>query len=330
MTAKKYLQVTITSLATFLVMANSSCVRKELPAIVKKGKNTSSVDLGEKYTRQCYFSLKNNTMVSSNTRQQWSLAFETAQDGFHVILNSSRNMFVYPTTKTDFTSVKFSDRGEACWDRSCGSMDSTAIGDWRTSSYVYIIDEGGDDNDVNQGWSKIQVLSVNATSYKIRVSKINNSNDVTLVVPKDTTCNYSYILIGNDPKVVTIEPPKDTWDIMLTRYAHTFFDPFTSYLVVGCISNRYNTLVAEDSTTDFEKINMEMAKTYTFSTDVDAIGYDWKQVGSTNGGGTDYKVNPNKIYIIKTAHDEYYKLHFVDFYNDKLQKGAPKWEYQRL
>ncbi len=330
MTAKKYLHFTIAFLATFMVIGSSSCVRKELPAIVKKEKNTSSVDLGEKYTKQCYFSLKNNAMVSSNTRQQWSLAFETAPDGFHVILNSSRNMFVYPTMKTDFASVKFSDRGEACWDRSCGSMDSTAIGDWRTNGYVYIIDEGGDDNDVNQGLSKIQVLSVDANSYKIRVSKINNSNDVTLIVPKDTTYNYSYILIGNDPKVVMIEPPKDTWDITLTRYTYTFFDPFTSYLVVGCLSNRYNTLVAEDSTSDFAGITLETAQAYTFSKDIDAIGFDWKQVGSTTGGGTDYEVKQNKIYIIKTAHDEYYKLRFVDFYNDQLQKGAPKWEYQRL
>lgn len=319
-----------------LLMATfSSCVRNEIGVEPYQNPDTAvvtqAVELGTTYTRQCYYSLKENRMVGTNTRQQWSLAFETSPDGFHVYLNTSRNMFVYPTTKTDFSSVKFSDRGEMTWDRAMGNKDSLAIGDWRTNGYVYIIDEGDDDMDVNQGWSKIQILSVDANKYKIRCSKINNSSDVILEIPKDTAYNFSYVLIGSDPKVVTgIEPPKDTWDINFTRYSHTFPDPYTAYLVVGCLSNNYNTVVAEDSITDFNTIDLELAKTYTYTAQWDAIGYDWKEVGSTGGGGSDYKVDPKKVYIIKTSHGEYYKLHFIDFYNDKLEKGNPKWEYKLL
>lgn len=318
-----------------LIASASSCVREELAVEPYKNDDTTvvtqAVELGTSYTKQCYYSLKENRMVGSNARQDWSLAFDASPGGFYVYLNTGRNMFVYPTTKTDFASVKFSDRGTMLWDRAMGNVDSLAIGDWRTNGYVYIIDEGVDDQDVNQGWSKIQILSVDANKYTIRCSKINNSHDVVLDVPKNAAYNFSYVSIGNDPKVIpAIEPPKDSWDISFTRYSYTFTDPYTSYMVVGCLSNNYNTQVAEDSTSDFQTIDLAKAQSYTYSKEWDAIGYDWKAVGSTTGGGSDYKVNPKKIYIIKTSHDEYYKLRFIDFYNDKLEKGNPKWEYKQL
>lgn len=306
------------------------CVREEKPAIPLKLVNTTAIKLGPNYTVQSYYDIESNTFVSSNPRQAWSLAFETAPDGFHIFTNSGKNMYVYPTTKTDFASVKFSDRGDQLWDRSCGSPDSTAIGDWRTNGCVYIIDEGADDNEVAQGYSKIQVLSVDAQGYKVRVSKINNTHDVVLDIPKDTTYNLSFVLLGDDPKVLNVEPPKETWDLQFTRYAYTFYDPFTSYMVVGCLSNRHHTTVAEDSTTAFNDITMANVAQYTFSKDLDAIGYDWKRVGSTTGGGSDYIVDAKKNYIIRTAEGNYFKLHFVDFYDENKIKGTPTWEVQRL
>lgn len=328
MEAKRHIR---SSIVLFALSASLvSCVREEKPAVPVKPRNTTGVMLGANYTVQSYYDIESNTFVASNPRQAWSLAFETAPDGFHIFTNSGKNMYVYPTTKTDFASVKFSDRGDQLWDRSCGSPDSTAIGDWRKNGYVYIIDEGADDNEVAQGYSKIQVLSVDAQGYKVRVSKINNTHDVVLDIPKDTTYNLSFVLLGEDPKVVMIEPPKDTWDLQFTRYGFTFYDPFTCYMVVGCLSNRHNTLVAEDSSTSFEAITMANVSNYTFSNDLDAIGFDWKEVGSTTGGGSDYIVFDDKNYIIKTSSGNYFKLHFVGFYDENKIKGKPTWEVQRL
>ena len=55
------------------------------------------------------------------------------------------------------------------------------------------------------------------------------------------------------------------------------------------------------------------------------IGYDWKSYNS----GT-YEVDINKNYIIKTTEDLYYKIHFIDFYNDQGEKGTPKFEISSL
>ena len=43
-----------------------------------------------------------------------------------------------------------------------------------------------------------------------------------------------------------------------------------------------------------------------------------------------YSVNPKMNYILKVADGFYYKLHFLDFYNDQGIKGYPKFEFQKL
>ena len=59
-------------------------------------------------------------------------------------------------------------------------------------------------------------------------------------------------------------------------------------------------------------------------------------VGCTKGGdqeivnGSVYTVHPEMNFIIKTSQENYYKLHFIDFFNTGGVKGYPKWEYQLL
>ena len=63
---------------------------------------------------------------------------------------------------------------------------------------------------------------------------------------------------------------------------------------------------------------------YTFSTNVNTIGYDWKAyTGST------YVTYSHMNYIIRNRNGIYYKLHFIDFLAAGI-KGNPKWEFQRL
>ncbi len=60
---------------------------------------------------------------------------------------------------------------------------------------------------------------------------------------------------------------------------------------------------------------------------VDVIGYSWKEY---NFGSSTYEVDPSKNYIIKTTEGMYYKIHFIDFYNDQGDKGTPVFETQLL
>jgi hypothetical protein len=66
--------------------------------------------------------------------------------------------------------------------------------------------------------------------------------------------------------------------------------------------------------------------TVTWSWREDEIGYDWK---IWNMSANKYTM-ANKIYIIKDVRDNYFKLKFVDFYDDNGKKGYPKMAWELL
>ena len=95
--------------------------------------------------------------------------------------------------------------------------------------------------------------------------------------------------------------------------------------------NPYNTTAAEDSTTPYEKVQSQILTSLVFSNARDVIGYDWKFYDRNQPADiAKYVVNRNKIFYIKTRKDEYYKLHFLDFYNSQGVKGSPSFEFERL
>jgi hypothetical protein len=57
------------------------------------------------------------------------------------------------------------------------------------------------------------------------------------------------------------------------------------------------------------------------------VGYNWKEYDLSAG---EYTVFSNINYIIQDKNDKYYKLHFIDFYNNLGEKGYPKFEIQEL
>ena len=60
---------------------------------------------------------------------------------------------------------------------------------------------------------------------------------------------------------------------------------------------------------------------------MNAIGWDWKQYDMSSGP---YTVDVTKNYIVKNQNGLYFKLRFIDFYDDIGEKGAPKFELQKL
>jgi len=77
----------------------------------------------------------------------------------------------------------------------------------------------------------------------------------------------------------------------------------------------------------FDEINYENAADFAFSTDINTIGYDWK---SYNFDLSQFTIVENLSYVITTNDGIYFKLRFIDFYNDSGEKGAPKFELQDL
>ena len=86
-------------------------------------------------------------------------------------------------------------------------------------------------------------------------------------------------------------------------------------------------MVAKDTTNSFEQIGLDMINIYDFSNHQDEIGYNWKVFDFET---QTYTVQTEITYIIKDVSNRYFKLHFIDFYDEYGEKGSPKFEVQEL
>ena len=308
-----------------LILINFSCLKEEIPIEAHQPGDltTNQIELGSDYRYQAYYDVVTNSMVKKHLKTDWDFGFESNENGYRVILNTSKAMRVASKPITEFIST--TDTANCEWknDVSSGNLDSTAIGNWTTNQNFYIIDLGYSFTAEQLGFKKLQILSVNDNEYNITYSSLNNSNNTSITIPKNELFNFSFFSFQQN-SYLEIEPIKTNWDLVFGQYTH-LFDPTFPYLVTGVLSNRNGVEIAEVFDKDFLDINFSDVTNYTFSSDIDMIGYDWKSYSS----GT-YEIDINKNYIIKTTEGLYYKIHFIDFYNDQGDKGTPKFEISSL
>ena len=57
---------------------------------------------------------------------------------------------------------------------------------------------------------------------------------------------------------------------------------------------------------------------FTYS-DINVIGYDWKIYDFDTGF---YTIDPSATYILSDTEGYFYKLRFIDFYNENGEKGS--------
>jgi hypothetical protein len=320
------MKYTLSLIAALFLLA--ACEREELPVAPHETGllTTSAVNMDANYRWQVYFDLGTNREVGRCLKTSWDLAFQTTASGFHVFLNSSKAMAAWNTGDTNFTAVTDSTGFAAGrkFDEASGNEDSTAIGDWRQTKPVYIIDRGYSETGQPQGIRKMQILQVSSSAYEIRFATLNGTPN-SITIPKDSIYNFSFVSLSSTGNIVSVEPPKANWDLVFTQYTHIFHQPFTPYLVTGCLLNPWQTVSAVDTVNTFESIGFSQLQQYTLGNAVNNIGYEWKVFD-----GTQFTIVPNRFYIIRDSENYFYKLRFTDFYDANGVKGNPKWEFQRL
>lgn len=305
-----------------------ACEKEEIPIKAHDPGDviTNSVSMDPLYKNQLFFDLETNSMIKQNHKTDWDLGFETSITGNKVILNTSKLMYAANTQQTNFSSIVDTVGLTFMWDAASGDLDSTAIGNW-TPNNVYVIDRGFDENGIHQGFNKIEFLSVNNTEYSIHFANLDGTSDKTMNIQKDANYNFTFLSLNGN--IASIEPAKENWDLAFTQYTYIFYNetPITPYLVTGCLSNRNKVEVAEVFNKEFSEININDIANYSFSKDISTIGYDWKYYDFDDGF---YTVLVDQNYIIKSTEGKYYKLHFIDFYDDFGIKGNPTFEFQEL
>jgi len=327
-------------LVTYIILlfALTSCFEEDImvPPHETGDLTVGEVELTETYKYQVFYDFETNSTIKQNIISEWDLGFETADSGWHIILNTSKMMLAGNTGQTDFESVKSKKDIIMNFDPSHGNLDSTAIGNWYTLSgekpvslkYVYIIDRGSDEDFNLLGEKKVTFNLQDENTFVVRFANLNGSGEQTMVIPKDTLVNF--VCFSFEKGIVDIEPNKNSWDFQFGKYSTLLFtdvgDPYP-YLVTGVLLNPYKTLAGQDTIHQFEELSFEIAETQNLVRQKDIIGYEWKEYDFDN---EIYQVDPGKIYLLKNRVGFYYKLRFIDFYNSTGEKGYPTFEFLRL
>jgi hypothetical protein len=327
-------------LATYIIFlfALTSCFEEDVMVSPHDPGNLTAgiAELTETYKYQVFYDLETNSAIKQNIISEWDLGFETSDSGWHVILNTSKMMLAGNTGQTDFEKVKSSSGLAMNYDPSNGNLDSTAIGNWyklpdgkpASLGYIYVIDRGTDENSDAVGEKKVTFNFQDENTYSVRFANLNGSGEKSMIIPKDTSVNF--VCFSFEKGIVEIEPRKNNWDLQFGKYSTLLFtdagDPYP-YLVTGVLLNPYKTVAALDTIHQFDEVSFDIAEEQNFVNKKDIIGYEWKDYDFDNGM---YKVNPEKIYILRNRIGFYYKLRFIDYYNSTGEKGFPTFEFLRL
>ena len=295
------------------------------------------------YTVQSFFDLDGNQVVSSSPNPSWMLGFACGISQWHIIVNSSDYLGIMKTGTRDFSlAAGVETGGTEQWhfDRSDGNPDSTAIGAWveftaadtAYSGEVYLLGQY-DGIEYSPLWM-LKFTHVDDSSYQYLYARYGQFDTVSVSVVKDSAYNFVYYQFSDSARQVMHEPPKDQWDLLFSQYGSILYTNEgvpTPYFVRGVLLNPNGVSAAIDTARDFSDITFDSLPNYSFSTDQDAIGYEWKDVEVDAGSNTAvYTVKSGNNYLIRDTNGFYYKLRFVSFYNELGEKGFPVFEFLRL
>ena len=321
---KKWLFLSIISILLF------GCEKEELP-VAPATSQALTAGMGDDYANMLYFNINTGLFVKQLPHTGYDLQFESAEDGKYIFLNSSNFMFVRNMGVVSFEQVTDT-AGSNPWryDYPTGLASRSAIGNWfkadgSSKNEVYLINRGYDELGKELGLSKIQVIGVTNKAYTLRVGTLDNSLDTTVAISKNEDINkiqFSISSLG----IEDIEPNKNDWHLHFTQYTDydiTDDGDTIPYLVRGALINPVTVAVARLDNTDFSSIALQDVLNLDYSEDVNAIGYDWKAFSLDTGI---YEVVPDVVYILREQSGNYYKLRFVDYYNDAGEKGFAKFE----
>ena len=317
------------AVAAFFMLALFGCIKEEsavTPQPIDLTLIKSRISLGTDYRYQAFYNLEKDSMLSRNLKFDWDVAFDASNtEGVSLYLNSAKYMFASPVTKGNFETLKdtvgfFNNRR---WDAS-NRPDSPAIGSIKSLDKFFVIDRGYDAAGDAAGFVKIKFEAVNDKKIKFKYANISETKGTQVDIARTNTYNLVYFSFKTGTEVM-VEPPKDNWDLKFTQYIHTFTNPYIPYLVTGVLINPFNTTVAVDSLTSFEKVDRAFSQNMTFKNNPDVIGYNWKDF--IDGA---YATKSKYIYVIKNSKNMLFKLRFTDFYDAQGVKGTPRFEFQRL
>ena len=298
---------------------------------------------GVDYRKQIYFDLSTNQYRASNDRDQWDLALGCDPQNPNLFVNSAILMRIAPTGVYDihqsFNPQLYKD--DLRYERAdnyffSGEMSADFNNNLTAKSQVYLIDMGLDLQNNSRGYWMLQLNDFDSNRYKLKISRPDGSDLQQIEVVTNELYNNVYLSFNNPDSIMLIEPPKQDWDFLFTKYMEKLYDGLDSvdYSVTGCLINPYKTQAyldsasLRDTTVSFYDLTQNNIIESLFTDKSNVVGYDWKFF-DLNGTGR-FNIAPHKHYFIRDNSNTHYRLRFTGFYDESGNKGAVSFEYLEL
>lgn len=291
---------------------------------------------GQDYQQQLYFDLSSGTLQGNHRRDAWDLGLSA--DGLHpnIFVNPAMLMAVAPTGSLDFNqsfdpnNFNFEhERVQRIYTRAWMQKDFDA--DAKPQGEVFLIDLGLDMRNRARGYLKLQILNYEAGRYHLRLANLDGSKESQVDLQTDPIANNQYISLANPDSLLNLEPPKEDWDLLFTRYMELLWDGQDSldYSVTGVLLNPFAGRAYLDTTLtkrgiSYSEVNRQDFSEESLSARSDAIGYNWKYF---NLDESTYKIYPDWIYFVEDVQGQVYRFRFIGFYSSTGSKGNVSFEY---
>lgn len=299
------------------------------------GQDYQEISTGSGYSQQAYISLSQNTQTQvSNTA--WDIEFDiSSQQTAGVFMNESGGLvngqaaprlMVYDAKVTAFDNIPVIDTFlnyellnlELSWKNDGAfnvSRSKTNPFDFGWGVYnpakfqvdgtkVFVIAKR------NGSYIKFMINKLDAVGYTFTYANLDGSNSKTITLKKADYAGKSLVHFSFDKNDFVSVFPAYPVDLIYQRYVTQLYDPASSsyinYTLTG-ILNGPDVKAAKIFTTDQAGAKFVQYKD-SLKTELDIIGHDWKYFG-----GASWEVPMDRVYFVKTANGEVYKIYFIGF-----------------
>ncbi|MCS7188355.1 MAG: HmuY family protein [Bacteroidia bacterium] len=262
-------------------------------------------------------------------RSAWDLSIKPipAQGVYQVWLNAAMYAFAAPLTKEEWEALENPSQVRN-W--RCDLPDTAALPHLRAGDTLYFL--------LDRDRSGVFYPNPSQRYWKISILWKNNILFVSaLPLGGDSQRNWELPLLTEACYLsleqlypVSVAPP---WiaDLIVTRYIHPFYDQpeeFRWYPVVGALLGEgVSVAVVPTQEIAYENFTYADVGKLSFSSQKNRVGYDWKRYDFNTGT---YTIDLSRYFVLRTSPTTYYKMRFIDFYDNAGRKGCVKIEYQPL
>ncbi len=312
-----------------LLIGLIACMRPEKPWPRPTGGETATITahLGPEYDTVAFVSLTLG-QVHKVPRMAWDLEIHSVEGGYQVWTNAAMYAFA-------------ADMDSASWEN---VSNISAIGGWRCDlpdtaalpilrygermTFILDRDKGGifyttTASRYRKLWLMATEQDIEIKAYTLTGEPMGEWRILRLPEPQ-------YLSLERSGQVVSVLPPWKV-ELMLTRYVHYFPDQpeaFRYYPVVGALVPKgLRSAVVNAAQVTFEDFTYANLSQVVWKTQRDAIGYDWKRYDFDTGT---YLIDYSRYYALEVETEQYYKLQFIDFYDESGRKGSVKVRYSAL